>query len=291
MQQIEYVSLVFTVPLEYEETLQGYFLTRHAPQGFEERADGAFIVHLLKKEWSFEAEKNLAAFLHSLVTANVTLDETITQQNTDWNAEWESSIEPIRITDDLVIAPSWKLQEARALHSNHLLIIDPKMSFGTGHHETTRLCLKKTERIDCTGKTILDLGSGTGILAMYAMMRGAKHAVAIDTDEWAFENAKENCTRNNFSLDEIDVRHGDLASAVNADEKFDIIFANIHRNVLLAISSEIASHQEDGDTLILSGLLEYDADEVIAAYESCSYHLVDRMQENEWVALRFEFTK
>ncbi len=288
MQQIEYLSLVFEVSLEDEDSLQGYFMLNHDPQGFEEQPNGSFVVHLLKDEWNDDAQQQLSDFLAPF-NGKIRLLDTITQATTDWNAQWEASIEPLRISDDLTITPSWKLDEASAFATTFQIVIDPKMSFGTGHHETTRLCLKMIEHIDCSGKKILDLGSGTGILAMYAMMRGGAHAIAVDTDEWAFENSKENCERNGYGHEKIELRLGELSTVVTLEEHFEILIANIHRNVLLTINDQIAEHQTSGGILILSGLLEYDADEVVEAYQSSGYQLQERLQENEWVCLRFSY--
>jgi ribosomal protein L11 methyltransferase len=284
----EYVSLVVETSLAAEDEVQGYFLMNHDVQGFEEGRDGELIVHLLKEEWDNEKAASLEAFLHGLPSTGARLLEIKTQKDTDWNAQWEAGIEPLKISDDLVISPSWRLEEAKQLAPKHLIVIDPKMSFGTGHHETTRLCLAMLEKIDCGGKSVLDLGSGTGILAMYAMMRGATHAVAVDTDEWAYNNAKENCERNGFTNEKIEVRMGDLSSSVKPDEMFDLLIANIHRNVLLAIGADIAKHQKAGGSLILSGILEYDADEIILEYRENGYSLRNTLQETEWVSFLFE---
>ena len=208
----------------------------------------------------------------------------------DWNAAWEAEIEPVKISDELVISPSWKLDEAKKLGAKYLIIIDPKMSFGTGHHETTRLCLKAIEKIDCNKRSVLDIGTGTGALAMYALLRGAEYAVGIDTDEWSFKNVVENRERNSFTEKQFDVRHGDLTATVKNDEPFDIILANIHRNILLTIADEIKSHHKVGGALILSGILEYDAEEVLEAYTKAGYKLTKQMQENEWVALHLELS-
>ncbi len=281
----EYISLVFDVSLDEEDALQGYFLMNFDVQGFEESPNGEMLIHINKNEWTPEAEAGLKEFTATYPEGSITLEEVRTYKNTDWNAQWEASIEPLQISESLVIAPSWKLEEAKVFNPKHLIIIDPKMSFGTGHHETTRLCLKLLEDIDCNGKSILDLGSGTGILAMYAMMLGGSHAVAIDTDEWAYHNSKENIERNGYSPDKIEIRLGDLTSATKPEDKFNLLIANIHRNVLLAIENEIATHQESGGTLLLSGILEWDKDDIVAAYEKAGYTLKRTMQENEWIGL------
>jgi ribosomal protein L11 methyltransferase len=281
----EFISLVFDVSLDEEDALQGYFLMNFDVQGFEESANGEMVIHINKNEWIPEAETGLKEFIAAYPEGSITLEEVRTNKNTDWNAQWEAGIEPLQISQSLVIAPSWKLEEAKVFNPTHLIVIDPKMSFGTGHHETTRLCLKMLEGIDCTGKNILDLGSGTGILAMYGMMLGGSHAVAIDTDEWAYHNSKENIERNGYSPDKIEIRLGDLTSATKPEDKFDLLIANIHRNVLLAIENEIATHQESGGILLLSGILEWDKEEIVAAYEKAGYTLKRTMQENEWIGL------
>lgn len=257
-------------------------------QGFEESSTGLLTVYLLRSQWSEKEAASLNEHLATLPEKEVHLLESEEIEDKDWNAAWEAEIEPVKISDDLVISPSWKLDEARKLNTKYLITIDPKMSFGTGHHETTRLCLRAIEALDCAGRSVLDIGTGTGALAMYGLLRGAKYAVGIDTDEWSFKNVVENRERNSFSNEQFDIRHGDLAATVKSDEHFNIILANIHRNILLAINNEIKSHQNSGGNLIISGILEYDTDEVIEAYQIAGYKLIQRMQENEWIALHLE---
>ncbi|MFI5263608.1 MAG: 50S ribosomal protein L11 methyltransferase [Candidatus Kapaibacterium sp.] len=287
----EYLSLTFSISLEYEEVLKGYFLINHDVQGFEESSTGLLTVFLMRNDWDERKMSSLKTFLSTLPKSEVSLLESEEIEEKDWNAAWEAEIEPVKISDELVIAPSWKSAEAKKINTKYLITIDPKMSFGTGHHETTRLCLKAVEQLDCTGKTVLDIGTGTGALAMYALMRGAKSAVGIDTDEWSYKNVIENRELNSFSETQFDVRHGDLAATVHSEEHFDIILANIHRNILLAIVSEIKAHHIIDGRLILSGILQYDAEEVLDAYQKAGYTLTRQMQENEWIALDLELKK
>jgi ribosomal protein L11 methyltransferase len=278
-----FLSLTFEVSLDSEEALKGYFLMGYDVQGFEESSTGLITVYLLREEWHESDKELLTEFLSGQKEIKLLDSETIEEK--DWNAAWEAEIEPVQISKDLVITPSWKLDVAKKLNWKHLLIVDPKMSFGTGHHETTRLCLKAIEQIDCQGKTILDIGTGTGALAMYALKRGAVLAVGIDTDEWSYKNAQENREKNSFTDAEFTIRQGDLGTTVKPDESFDIILANIHRNILLQIADEIRSHHNANGRLILSGILEYDAEEIIDVYQKAGYELINRMQENEWLAL------
>jgi ribosomal protein L11 methyltransferase len=284
----EYISLTFDVSLEYEEILKGYFLVNHEVQGFEESPTGLLTIFLMRDNWDDGNILLLKEFLHSLPEKEVSLIESEEIEEKDWNAAWEAEIEPVKISDELVIAPSWKLEDAKKLHAKYQIIIDPKMSFGTGHHETTRLCLKAIESIDCSEKSVLDIGTGTGALAMYTLLRGAKHAVGIDTDHWSHENVIENRERNSFLEEQFDVRLGDITSTIKPDEHFDIILANIHRNILLPIIPEIKRHHKAKGSLILSGILEYDAEEVLAAYQKVGYKLIEQMQENEWIALSLQ---
>jgi ribosomal protein L11 methyltransferase len=286
----EYVSLSFEVSLEFEEILKGYFLMNFDVQGFEESSTGLLTVYLNIGEWSEQKSIALKEFLSSLPKKEVRFTGSEEIEEKDWNAAWEAEIEPVKISDQLVITPSWKVDSAKQLHAEHLLIIDPKMSFGTGHHETTRLCLKMLEHINCKGKSILDIGTGTGALAMYALLRGAKYAVGIDTDEWSYKNAIENRERNSCSESQFDIRQGDLIATIREEEHFHIILANIHRNILLTIVTTIKSHHNNNGRLILSGILEYDADEVLAAYQKVGYILIERVQENEWIALHLELS-
>lgn len=283
-----HLSLTFSVSLNYEEILKGYFLINHDVQGFEESSSGLLTVYLLRNDWNEEKLSSLKTFVATLPEKEIRFLESEEIEEKDWNAAWEAGIEPVKISDELVISPSWKLDGAKKLGAKCLIVIDPKMSFGTGHHETTRLCLKAIEKVDCNKKSVLDIGTGTGVLAMYALIRGAEYAIGIDTDEWSFKNVVENRERNSFSEKKFDVRHGDLAATVKADEHFDILLANIHRNILLAIVEEIKGHHKIGGSLILSGILEYDAEEVLEAYSKAGYKLNEQMQENEWIALHLE---
>jgi ribosomal protein L11 methyltransferase len=287
----EFISLAFEISLEYEEILKGYFLMNHDVQGFEETSAGLLTVYLLHADWSEVKLLAVQEFLATLPVKEVKLVESELIEEKDWNAAWEAEIEPVKISDELVISPSWKLEDAKKLNAKYQIIIDPKMSFGTGHHETTRLCLQTIEHLDCKNKSVLDIGTGTGALGMYALLRGTKYAIGIDTDHWSYENVIENRERNSFSEDQFEVRLGDLAATVKISEHFDIILANIHRNILLVIRPDIKAHHKSGGSLILSGILEYDAAEVLEAYQKTGYMLIEQMQENEWIALHLELNK
>lgn len=276
--------LTFRIPLEREEMFTGFLLVNVDVLGMEERADGLWDVHIAKAEWTQDFQSELEAFAHSEAPV-IELIGVQDLEPKDWNAAWESSIEPVAVTDQLVITPSWKLKESRELERSYSITIDPKMSFGTGHHETTRLCLRAIERLDVTEARVLDIGTGSGVLAFYALLRSATHAVAIDTDEWSIQNVAENQQLNQISDEQFDLRRGELEVTVDTSERFELILANIHRNVLLTIGPGIRSRLVPGGHAILSGLLIYDAPEVLAHYQGLGFSLVEQLQENEWVAL------
>ena len=280
-----HVALRFRVTHASEDLLQGFMLTRVTVEGVEEDG-GETLYYIPVSVWNSEFEVEVKDFVAA--SSGITFLGSEQLENRDWNAEWEQSIEPQQATEQLVITPSWRMEEAVALDAKYLITIDPKMSFGTGHHETTRLCLHALEQIDCTQKSVLDIGTGSGVLAIYALLRGAQHAIAIDTDSWSIENAEENRALNNFKEAQLEIRKGMLDETVRNDEQFDIILANIHRNVLIEIAAAIHSQCRPDAKVVLSGLLMYDVDEVRAAYEAAGFAFVREERENEWASLSFE---
>jgi ribosomal protein L11 methyltransferase len=281
---MSHAALRFDGSGESRETLEGFFLTHTSFAGSQENDDGSTTFFVPESEWNSEFEQTLQSFCEEHPDVEFLGAEII--EDRDWNAEWEATIIPVQATPELVIAPSWKMDDAKQMGSTHIITIDPKMSFGTGHHETTRLCLLAVEAMDVHECSVLDLGTGSGVLAMYAIQRGAKHAVGIDTDSWAIENTIENRALNNFSEQQFEVRQGTIDVLTN-DETFDVIFANLHRNVLLEIVQQIKHHAKTGAYVILSGILIYDAAEIRAAYEKANFALARELKENEWACLVF----
>ena len=282
---MSHAALRFDGSGESRETLEGFFLTQTSFAGSQENDDGTTTFFVPQSEWNAEFETILRSFCEEHPDVEFLGAEII--EDRDWNAEWEATIIPIQATPELVIAPSWKMDDAKKLGAKHIITIDPKMSFGTGHHETTRLCLLAVETMDLHGCSVLDIGTGSGVLAMYALLRGATHAIGIDTDSWAIENTIENRALNKFSEEQFDVRQGTI-DVLNNDDTFQVIFANLHRNVLLEIINEIKRHAKNGAHVILSGILIYDAAEIRAAYEKAHFELVRELQENEWACLVFQ---
>jgi len=206
-------------------------------------------------------------------------------EDKNWNELWEKSRDVIHVSKKIVIKPSFK--DYTANEGEIVITIDPKMSFGTGEHQTTKLVLQMLEKHVKPGIKILDIGSGTGILSIAAIKLGAASAVAIDTDEVCYENCKENCELNGVT-DYIKILTSDIRNVREND--FDLILANIHCNVLLEILSEIKKRLIENKTVILSGLLEQDFDEIFNRYSQIGFNLIDKTAMNAWIALAFQLS-
>lgn len=251
-------------------------------EGFWEEAE-TLRGYISASRWSPRLEEEvrsvtlLIARTSATAAPRIAVREIATQ---NWNREWEKTIQPIRVTDRIVIAPTWHPVEPEA--NDIVLTIDPKMSFGTGYHETTRLVLQLLEPRVRTGMTVLDLGTGTGILAIAALRLGAAHATGVDVDEWSYENALEN-VRLNGVTDRARILQGDL-SAVPAG-RFDMIFANIQLNVIEPILPDLRERLAPKGSILLSGLLLTDEERISAALVRAGLAAVERRTENEWLAL------
>jgi len=200
-------------------------------------------------------------------------------ENVNWNEEWEKNLNIIKVTDKIVIKPLSK--EYKSSPGEIVITIDPKMSFGTGEHQTTKLMLMLLEKYIKNGK-VLDVGSGTAVLAIASVKFGANYAVAIDNDELCYENGKENTALNNVS-DKVDIRIGEIKDIKEND--FDFVIANIQKNVIIKIAGEIKEKLKSDGTIILSGLLSEDEADVIQTYESFNFYLMEKRTMDEWIAL------
>lgn len=196
--------------------------------------------------------------------------------NINWNEEWEKNFEPINIDDKVLIRAEFH----ESVPGMHEIVIQPKMSFGTGHHPTTHLMIQQMMDMDFQNKKVLDMGCGTSVLAIYAKQNGAADTLAIDIDEWSVENSKENAVRNNVAL------NIELGSAENlGKEKFDIILANINRNILISDIPTYTSVLNKGGELLLSGLCFFDVDDILEVCEENNLVLKKKLQKEEWVSL------
>lgn len=249
-------------------------------ESFLEEKDSLF-AYIPKSQWTNEKQSELPLLVSSLVGKSVAI-QTQTIEPANWNAEWESSLQPIQIDDWLVIVQQGKTSE---LTSPPLVVeINPKMSFGTGYHETTRLMLRQLYDLVQSDDRILDIGTGTGILAIVARKLGNRHPIiACDNDEWAVLNAKENCQVND--AEDIDILHLDAQLGIESlvsMHSFSLILANINRAVHEKLLPTLARLSPNSKVL-LSGLLKYDLDWLHTLLRTLDYDLVRLSKEGEWI--------
>lgn len=200
-------------------------------------------------------------------------------EQTNWNAEWEKNFNPIVV--DNICAVRAPFHDKFGTEFN--IIIEPKMSFGTGHHETTHMMIQHILKNDFTNKSVLDMGCGTGVLAILSEMKGANRVDAIDYDNWCYLNSLENVQRNNCKT--ITVIEGD--ASVLRNKRYDIIIANINRNILLNDMEVYVSCLNKNGMLFLSGFYEED---IPIIKTKCEKHLLkfeEKLERNNWVSLKF----
>ena len=239
---------------------------------FTEEYDG--ILGYIQKDILNEDElRNVQLFQNPDVEISYSYEE---MPNINWNEEWEKNFSPINVEDKVLIRAEFHEPNP----SLHEIVIQPKMSFGTGHHPTTHLMIQQMLDMDLENKKVLDMGCGTSVLAIFAKQKGAGRTVAIDIDEWSVENSKENAARNNVELDI------ELGTAENlGKEKFDIILANINRNILISDIPTYVLVLEDGGKLLLSGLCFFDVDDILEVCTEQNLKLEKKIQREEWVSL------
>lgn len=246
-------------------------------ESFTENENGTVSAFIQAPQYTPELSSRLGSdefveFLESF------LIERIADQN--WNAVWESQYEPVLIDGKCSVRAPF---HPRLSGIEFDIVIMPKMSFGTAHHETTKQMIQYLLSMQITGKSLLDMGSGTAVLAILARMKGAKHVTAIDNDVWAYNNAFENVQSNNFG--DIEVLLGD--SSLLPGKKYDIILANINRNILL---NDIPAYREslnDGGKLIMSGFYSEDLSLIEAKANETGLRLMSKRTENNWMAACF----
>jgi ribosomal protein L11 methyltransferase len=207
--------------------------------------------------------------------------ENVLIPDQNWNKVWEENyFKPLVIADQCVVRAPFHTDYTKARYE---IVIEPQMAFGTGNHETTSLMMEYILENEMKDKNILDMGCGTGILAMLASMKGAKKITAIDIDKWSYESTKENAGNNNCN--NIETHQGD-ASVLGA-EKFDVIFANIHKNVLIEDMKTYQSVLKNGGLLFMSGFYEKDYNDITNKAKELGFKPNDNKSKNKWVAAMY----
>lgn len=198
----------------------------------------------------------------------------------NWNAKWESSFQPVYIGDNCVIRADFHREEGKPLE----LIINPKMSFGTGHHPTTLMMAEFALEEDFNGAKVLDMGCGTGILAILASKLGASLIEALDLDPWCIENTTENAQKNNCNNIQTEI----ASSLKSTHSKYQFIFANINRNTLLEQIPSYSKSLKEKGILLLSGFYKEEEELLVAKCKKANLALISRKKQESWVALKFK---
>ena len=274
----EYLSLQFHCSEELSEILIAE-LAELGYDSFWEQENG-FEAYILSSDYD---EAQLSQVLEKYKAIGSATYTTHRVEEKNWNVEWESNFEPIIVEDRCLVRADFHKLDKQVPYE---IVINPKMSFGTGHHATTYLMLSWQLEIDHTQKKVMDAGCGTGILAIMAHLKGASEITAFDNNEWAVDNSRESfelnhCTHINMFL-------GTVAD-IPEEEKFDIILANINRNVLLEEMSLYASRLKPDGTLLLSGFYHYDAALIEAEAKAQGLKVDGQKERNDWVALKLSF--
>ena len=207
----------------------------------------------------------------------------------DWANNWKQYFKPFKVGEKLVIKPSW--EDYDNSDGRLILEIDPASSFGTGKHHTTRLCLEVLEKYLNKGDRLLDMGCGSGILSIGAMLLGADSAVAVDIEENAAVTALENAVKNHIPKEKYKTYFGNILTdeklADEIDDKYDIIAANIVADVLIAMKESFLRYLKKGGILIVSGIIEERMDEVIDALKSVGFKAPEPEVREGWAAVKF----
>ncbi|MCX7983284.1 MAG: 50S ribosomal protein L11 methyltransferase [Bacteroidetes bacterium] len=270
------------IPSVYHDALIG-FLASEGFTGFEQKESllECFIPARKPKEKLLKTVTSiLLKFQNEFPDATWKLtSKSIIEKN--WNKIWEKNTGIVNATNTIVIKPHWaKLPKNDA--KKLVIHIDPKMAFGTGHHETTRLSLLLLEKHLQKGASVLDFGCGTGILAIASIKLGAKSAVAIDNDQWAVSNAKENIHKNKVEH-KVHVIQGSISKV--PVRKFSLILANIDVPTIKKCLPALSRRMKIGGIAIVSGILVSDGDNLLPFFTQYRLHPIDMVYENEWIAL------
>ena len=248
--------------------------------GFESFMDQGefFMAYIQKNDFDEDSMKQVWVLNEPEVQVKYELQ---TVPNENWNKKWEDNFQPVNVEDRCIIKASFhKVDQPFEFE----ILIDPKMAFGTGHHESTYLMVQSMFDVDFKEKSVLDMGSGTGVLAILAKMLHSGETIAVDNNDWAYESTKENVESNGYP--EIEVILGEIETV--REKKFDIVLANINRNIVYDQLPDYYNMLPAGGLLLTSGFFDYDAPSVIDKAEEVGFKLVKKNTRNNWAQIVFE---
>lgn len=244
----------------------------------KDREKAIIHIYISEEDNPFEAVSYLS---ERLTAENVTHEiDTSTIKEADWAENWKKYFKPIEIGTRLAVCPSWETYENK--DNRTVLSIDPGAAFGTGTHDTTKLCLTELDRIIAGGETLLDIGCGSGILAISSVILGVKEAVGVDIDAMAVRVADENAAINHVE-DKINFLCGDLTEKISG--KYDIICANIVADIIIKLCDNVTDYMADDGVFICSGIVDIRENDVLAAIEKAGLKVINRNISGGWVAL------
>lgn len=243
-------------------------------ESFEERADTT-IAYLRDADWTSDLDKEV----HRLCASqNASATMTVLQPR-NWNEAWESNFTPVDVGQFCTVRADF---HPLAEGFDYVIHLQPKMAFGTGHHETTYMMIQAMANMPIRGSKILDYGCGTGILAVLAKKMGSQYTVAVDIEEESYHNTKENATKNSVVIDE--VLHGTINNITGG---YDVILANINRNVLLATADAIHTLLNPAGLLLMSGILLEDEQVIVDKYTAIGLHLDSITARGKWLCMQW----
>ena len=272
------IYLEYSFTIQPKEPATEILVAELGNVGFESfvENDKGLVAYIQKEDWNSNLLDDIF-ILNSNEFEIKTSSKEVAQTN--WNAEWEKNFEPIIVDNTVSIrAPFHKNPNLK-----YDIVIEPKMSFGTGHHETTHMMIQHLLQIDLTNKKVLDMGCGTGILAIFAEMKGAKPLDAIDIDNWCYLNSIENVQRNSCS--HISVYEGD--ATLLQDKTYDVIIANINRNILLNDIQVYSNCLTKNGILLLSGFYKEDIVIINNETEKNQLKYISHLEKNNWVSIKY----
>jgi ribosomal protein L11 methyltransferase len=264
-----YTEIKFTTNSPEQNEILIALLAQIGFEGFEEE-ENILKAFIKQNEFSKDAVDEIAKGNNLAYTS-----AAIEQQN--WNAQWESSFEPVLVNDFAAIRASFHQPVKNVQHE---IIITPKMSFGTGHHATTYLMMAQMSQLDFKGKTVMDFGTGTGVLAILSEKMGATQIIAIDNDDWSIDNAKENVDNNKCA--HIVIQKGE---SIGANGKYDIILANINLNVILQNMPLNAAACKAGTQILLSGFLYTDEAAIQSSLHANGLIFSIVTRQKDWICI------
>jgi ribosomal protein L11 methyltransferase len=267
-----YIHIRFQPVTKEQQEILVAQLSELGYEGFEEGIN--YISAFIPEEQFNEPET------HQLIAGTDTAISKEVIEPRNWNEEWEQNFHPVIIDDFCGIRAHF---HAPLQNVQHEIIITPKMSFGTGHHATTHLMIQAMQQLSFTGKTVLDFGTGTGVLAILAERLGAKSVLAIDNDEWSINNAEENIALNHCSNITIE-----KAESLQMSMEFDILLANINKHVLIANMGGIKQHLTLGGVVIMSGLLTGDRPDIEKAAAGNGLSVLEYKTRGDWMCILFK---